>query len=242
MSVTWAEARADLALWVPLPLIPHGFRGSPRDPSGPETVDTALTEQADRPLVLYCFPVQRTWRWDFRQMVPRVQGAELILTLVFLSWVGGPGEVPARKLGWGVTEQLQDCTSHLWGAAGVSLPGWAKARSSHPPTSTEGPLPLHTEPRAQTQSLTTHRTRGRPQHRHQPPCLAPPLPLHPCSWCPSAGLAAWDLGQDSPNHRAFALAGPSSSNHSDLSLEVTSPDRSSWPKSLLSPQHVTLQA
>ena len=101
VSVTWAEARADLALWVPLPLIPHGFRGSPRDPSGPETVDTALTEQADRPLVLSCFPVQRTWRWDFRQMVPRVQGAELILTLVFLSWVGGPGEVPARKLGWG---------------------------------------------------------------------------------------------------------------------------------------------
>lgn len=175
-------------------------------------------------------------------MAPRVQGAELILTLVFLSWGGDLGRARPGSWGGGVAEQLQDCTSRLWGAAGVSLPGWAKARSSHPPTGTEGPLPLCSEPQVQTQFLTTHRTRGRPQHWHQLPCLAPPLPLHPCSWCPSAGLAAWGLGQDSPDHRAFALAGPPSSNHSDLSLEVTSPDRSSWPKSLLSPQHVTLQA
>lgn len=123
-------------------------------------------------------------------MAPRVRGAELILTSVFLSSGGGPQGGPGQEAGVGGVS-LSSCrrgTSRLWGAAGVSLPGWAKARSSHPPTSTEGPLPLRSEPRAQTQSLTTHRTRGRPQHRHQPPCLPPPPPSTPA---PGSPQLAW---------------------------------------------------
>ena len=60
---------------------------------------------------------------------------------------------------------------------------------------------------------------------------------------PSAGLAGWGLGQDSPDHRAFALAAPPRPHHhSGLSLDVSSPDRSSWSKCYLFPYHITLQA
>ena len=103
-------------------------------------------------------------------------------------------EGPARKLGVGSVNSCRSGTNHLWGAAGVSLPGWAKSRSSQPPTSTEGPLPLRSELRAQTQSLTTKNSRQSPASisiscpaclphlrpsahapgAPQPPCLPPP--------------------------------------------------------------------
>lgn len=128
---------------------------------------------------------------------------------------GRSREGPARKLGsgeGGVGEQRQAGVAPVaFGEQQGSLcQGGPKQGPLTPPTSTEGPLPLRSEPPAQTQPLTTKNSRQSPASISvsSPPCLPPPPPLHPCSRCPSAGLAAWDLGQDSPDPRAFALAGP----------------------------------
>ena len=103
---------------------------------------------------------------------------------------GRSREGPARKLGVGSVSSCRSGTNHLWGAAGVSLPGWAKARSSHPPTSTEGPLPLRSEPRAQTQSLTTKNSRQSPASVSIscPACLPH---LHPSTHAPGAPQPPW---------------------------------------------------
>lgn len=66
------------------------------------------------------------------------------------------------------------------------------------------------------------------------------VPLCPCSGWPLSWPGC--LGQDSPNHRAFAHAAPPCRHHSGLSLDVSSPDRSSWSKYYLFPYHITLRA
>lgn len=176
---------------------------------------------------------------------------------------GRSREGPAREPGVGLVSSCRSGTNHLWGAAGVSLPGWAKARSSHPPTSTEGPLPLCSEPQAQTQSLTTKNNRQSPASISIscPACLpglrpsahAPGAPQPP--WLPPPTSAPPPMLQDPPSRPACLGPGPGlsrpqglctcwppSSHHSGLSLEVTSPDRSSQSKSHLSPDHITLRA
>lgn len=70
IPVSLAEAGADpgsvSVLWASPPFYPGGLNGSPRNLSGPEMVSMALTEHAHSPLVLTCFPLQRTCGWVFR--------------------------------------------------------------------------------------------------------------------------------------------------------------------------------
>ena len=89
---------------------------------------------------------------------------------------GRSREGPARKLGsGGSVSRGRSGTSCLWGAAGVSLPGWAKARSSHPPDKHRGTSP--------------------PALRATGPDPAPDLPasphLRPSTLAPGAPQLAW---------------------------------------------------
>lgn len=100
--------------------------------------------------------------------------------------------------------------------------------------------------------LTTLRTKCSPWPGPAPatPPAHFPVTQRPSTRAPgglSAGLAAWVLGMDAPYPRAFALADHplcivSPSHDSGLSLDVTSPDRTSWPKRHLFPGHVTPQS
>lgn len=157
--------------------------------------------------------------------------------------MGGPREGPARKLGWGgVAEQLQEghqsplgSSRGLFARVGqgkVLSPSDKHRGTSAPALRATGPDPVpdHTQNKRQTTASASA-------------ALPPPTSaLHPCSWFPSAGLAAWGLGQDSPDHRAFALAGPL------LPITQISAWRSPPQTDLLGqrvscpPKHVTLQA